>query len=57
MAAANPLICNIIKRPALSNKKLKLTLLSLHDKFLNLSENMGISDTKSHENKPTNSNK
>jgi hypothetical protein len=35
-------------------RKMKLTLLSFQDKFLNFNENIGISDTNSHEKSITN---
>ena len=40
-----------VKRGMHTKRKVKLTLLSFHLKLLNLSENMGISDTSSHENR------
>ena len=38
-----------------TNRNVKLILLSLHDRFLNFSENIGSSDTSSHEKRQTNS--
>ena len=40
-----------------TSRKMKLVLLSFHDRFLNLSENIGISDTSSHEKRQTSSNR
>ncbi len=34
-------------------RNIKLILLSFHERFLNFSENIGISDTNSHENRQT----
>ena len=34
-------------------KKIKLTLLSAHDRLLNFRENIGISDTSNHEDRQT----
>lgn len=54
MMAAKPLIPKKISMGMQTIRKRKLTLLSLQDKFLNLSENMGISDTNSPEKSITN---
>ena len=35
-------------------RNIKLILLSFHERFLNFRENIGISDTNSHENRHTN---
>ena len=38
-------------------KKMKLILLSFHERFLNFKENIGISDTSNHEKTQINTNK
>lgn len=38
-------------------RKMKQVLLSFHDRFLNFKENIGISETRSQENIPTNNNR
>ena len=53
MMAANPLIWKIAKRGIHTNRNVKLTLLSFQERFLNFSENMGISEINSQENKQT----
>ena len=53
MMAAKLLIPNKIRKGMQMIRKIKLTLLSFHDRFLNFRENMGISDTNSHENRHT----
>ena len=53
MMAAKLLIPNKIRKGMQIIRKMKLTLLSLHDRFLNFKENMGISDTSNHENRHT----
>ena len=55
MIAANPLMPKKTNKGMHTIKKIKLTLLSFQDKLLNLRENMGISDTNSHEKSMTNS--
>ena len=55
MIAANPLTPKKINKGIHTIKKIKLILLSFQDKLLNLRENMGISDTNSHEKGMTNS--
>lgn len=51
MQVAKPRTCKTAKKTMLSNKKRKLTLLSFHERLLNFNENIGISDTNSHENR------
>ena len=36
------------------NQEMKLILFVFHERFLNFSENIGISDTSNHENRQTN---
>ena len=57
MIAANPVIPKKMKNGIHTIKNMKLTLLLLHDRFLNFRENIGISDTSNHENKQTRINK
>ena len=54
ITAANPLMPNKISSGIHMIRKMKLTLLSFQDKFLNFNENIGISDTNSHEKSITN---
>ena len=54
IAAANPLTPNKISSGMHTIRKEKLTLLSFQDRFLNFNENIGISDTNSHEKSITN---
>ena len=54
MIMANPLTPKIANSGIHTSKKMKLTLLSFHEKFLNLSENMGTSEISSHEERHTN---
>ena len=53
MMAAKLLIPRNIRRGMQIIRNIKLILLSFHDRFLNFSENIGISDTSSPENKQT----
>ncbi len=53
MIAANPLMPRKINNGAQTIRKMKLILLSFHDKFLNFSENMGISAMSNHEKRQT----
>lgn len=52
MMAAKLLIPRNIRRGMQIIRNIKLILLSFHDRFLNFSENIGISDTSSPENNP-----
>ena len=54
MIAANPLMPKKTNKGIHTIKKIKLTLLSFQDKFLNLRENIGISDISNHEKSITN---
>lgn len=54
MMAAKLLIPRKTRKGIQIIKKIKLTLLSPHVRFLNFNENIGISDTSSHENRQTN---
>ena len=50
ITAAKPAIPKKISRGMQTSKKMKLTLLSFQDRFLNFNENIGISETKRYEN-------
>ena len=54
MIAAKLLIPRNIRRGMQIIRNIKLMLLSFHERFLNFRENIGISDTNSHENRHTN---
>ena len=54
MIAAKLLIPKKTRNGIHTIKKMKLTLLSFQDKFLNLRENIGISDISNHEKSITN---
>ena len=53
MMAAKLLIPRNMRRGMQIIRNIKLILLSFHDRFLNFSENIGISDTSSPENRQT----
>ena len=57
ITAAKPLTFKKIRSGMQTIRKMKLTLLSFHERFLNFNENIGISDTSSHENRQTNTNR
>jgi len=54
MIAAKLLILKKMRNGIHTIRKMKLILLVLHERFLNFSENIGISDTSNHENRQTN---
>ncbi len=54
MIAAKPQFPKKIRNGMHIIRNMKLILLSFHERFLNFSENIGISDTNSHENSITN---
>lgn len=49
MIAAKPPILKKARRGMQTSKNVKVTLLSFQEKFLNLSENIGISETNKYE--------
>ena len=53
MQVAMPRTCRIANSTMQIIKKLKLTLLSFYERFLNLNDNIGISYTSNHENRHT----
>lgn len=53
ITAAKPLTFKKTRSGMQTIRKMKLILLSFHERFLNFNENMGISDTSSHENRQT----
>lgn len=57
MMAAKPLMPKKSSNGTQTSKKIKLTLLSFHDRFLNFNENIGISATNSQANRQTNKNR
>ena len=57
MMAAKALICNIARSGMQTIRKIKLVLLSFHERFLNFKENIGISETNNQENTQTNANR
>ena len=54
MIAAKLLIPKKTRNGIHTIKKMKLILFVFHERFLNFSENIGISDTSNHENRQTN---
>ena len=57
ITAAKPLTFKKQEVGCRQSGKMKLILLSFHERFLNFNENMGVSDTSSHENRQTNINR
>lgn len=55
--AAKPLTFKNTRSGTQTIKKIKLTLLSFHERLLNFNENMGISDTSNQENRQTSTNR
>ena len=53
MQTAKPCTCHTARKTTHTNRKKKRSLLCDHDKSLNFSENIGISDTSSHEERHT----
>ena len=56
ITAAKPAIFSVISRMALIMTNIKAILLSFQERFLNFNENIGISETNSHENRQTSAN-
>ena len=54
ITAAKPLTFKKTRSGMQTIRKMKLILLSFHERLLNFNENIGISDTSNHENKQTN---
>ena len=54
ISSAKPLTFKKTRSGMQTIRKMKLILLSFHERLLNFNENIGVSDTSNHENKQTN---